>query len=213
MPRLRSCWTKSKRATQNWLLREMIKSPKIAGLLPSTLFSESPWSYLLSDQVIDLQGDGELPVSPPSDVSCWARCNVSLSCVLNLYKTHIRHLIPLGWNVCISSISREIKVKAFVKKVVFIFIDFREKKTLICSTYWCLHGLILGALTGGWTPNLGVWRWCSNQPSYPARAKRVVFINGFWPNTEVNPEPVWGKVEEIGKYGGGKRQETVLEQQ
>ena len=69
----------------------------------------------------------------------------------------------------------------------FLFIDFRqtkegqkERKTLICcSTYWCIHWLILiCALTGDRTCNLGISRRCSHPRSHPARARLYsVFSN------------------------------------
>ena len=59
----------------------------------------------------------------------------------------------------------------------FLLIDFldrgrkRERETLICSTYLCIHGLLLlCALTGVQTCNLGVSERCFNQRSYLARA-------------------------------------------
>ena len=60
----------------------------------------------------------------------------------------------------------------------------RERKRFICcSTYLCIHWLILScALTGDRTCNLGVLGWNSNQISYPARAKKKKkrYFNQCW---------------------------------
>ena len=55
----------------------------------------------------------------------------------------------------------------------------RDRQTLICcSTYLCIHWLILVcALIGYQTHNLGVLGWCPNQLSYPARASWAGF---YW---------------------------------
>lgn len=46
-----------------------------------------------------------------------------------------------------------------------------KETSICCSTHLCIHRLILVcALTGDWTHNVGVLGWCSNQLSYPARA-------------------------------------------
>ena len=52
----------------------------------------------------------------------------------------------------------------------------REREpSICCPTYLCIHGLFLVCtLTGDQTHNLGVSRWCSNQMSYPARARRCI---------------------------------------
>ena len=51
----------------------------------------------------------------------------------------------------------------------------RERKTSICSIYLCIHWLILVcALTRDQTCDLGVLGRCSNQLSYPARARNWV---------------------------------------
>ena len=59
---------------------------------------------------------------------------------------------------------------------------FLGRKILICSsTYLCIYWLILVcALTGDWTHNLGVLGWCSNQLSYPARASHHFLIPPQW---------------------------------
>ena len=64
----------------------------------------------------------------------------------------------------------------------FLFINFlkrgreRERGKLICcSKYSCIHWLILVcALARDQTCNLGLWGWCSEQLSYPARAQKYI---------------------------------------
>ena len=60
-----------------------------------------------------------------------------------------------------------------ISHMSFFLIDFGDRKTLICPTYWCVHWLILiCALPGNRTPHLGVFVWCSNQLSYPCRGSQ-----------------------------------------
>ena len=50
-------------------------------------------------------------------------------------------------------------------------------KKYCCSTYLCIHWLILVcALMGDQTCNLGVSGWCSNQLSYLARAETYIIL-------------------------------------
>lgn len=80
---------------------------------------------------MDLQGDGENPINSLSDVSWWVRCYFSLDCSSGFHETCTNHLTLYEWNVCISSILREVKVKAFVKK--------RKKQKFILSQIWQLE--------------------------------------------------------------------------
>ena len=64
----------------------------------------------------------------------------------------------------------------------------RQKETSICCfTYWCMHWLIIVcALTRGWTHNLSISGWSSNQLSYPARTWSLLSLcaeatrSGVW---------------------------------
>ena len=54
------------------------------------------------------------------------------------------------------------------------------KTSTCCSTYWHIHWywlILVRALTGDWTDNLGVSEWRCNQLSHPARAKTRLFSN------------------------------------
>ena len=56
----------------------------------------------------------------------------------------------------------------------------REREMICCSTYLCIHWLILvGALTRDGTHNLGVLRGCSNQLTCPARAIYAYFCRSL----------------------------------
>ena len=59
----------------------------------------------------------------------------------------------------------------FISFIYLFFIYWFERETFICcSTYLCIHWLILVyALNGDWTHNLDVFGGCSNQLNYPAR--------------------------------------------
>ena len=53
----------------------------------------------------------------------------------------------------------------------------REKMSICCSTYSCIHLLTLVCnLTGYQTCNLGASGWCSNELNYPARAIIVLLL-------------------------------------
>ena len=53
----------------------------------------------------------------------------------------------------------------------------REKMSICCSTYSCIHLLTLVCnLTEYQTCNLGASGWCSNQLNYPARAIIVLLL-------------------------------------
>ena len=61
-------------------------------------------------------------------------------------------------------------------------IDFERGIFIRCSTYLCIHSLILVcALTGDQTHNLGALGWCSNQLSNPARIILTQFLNYYTP--------------------------------
>ena len=70
---------------------------------------------------------------------------------------------------CDFSVSLKLLQSKCFKK---LFTDFIERGEICFSTYLCIHWLILVcALTGDRTHNLGMWRCCSKQLSYLARAQ------------------------------------------
>ena len=70
--------------------------------------------------------------------------------------------------------------------IFILFIDFQDREngggreresSMCCSTHLCIHWfLLVCALTGDQTHNLGILRGHSNQLSYPARATHQFFI-------------------------------------
>ena len=55
--------------------------------------------------------------------------------------------------------------------------EIEREASSCCCIYLCIHWLLLVcALTGDWTCNIGVSGWYSNYLSYLARAKRVYFL-------------------------------------
>ena len=76
--------------------------------------------------------------------------------------------------------------KQIVFSLIFIFYLLilekrRKRETLICcSTYLCIHWLILvRALTGDGTCNVGGSGWCSDQLNYPARTEGLFVETNF----------------------------------
>ena len=58
--------------------------------------------------------------------------------------------------------------------------DAEREKPICFSLYLCIYCLILVcALTEDWTCNLGVWGWCSNQLSCPAKTHSDFYLSYF----------------------------------
>ena len=63
-----------------------------------------PWTYSFPSKIQDHQHDVELPLSPLSDVMCWARCYCIPGCAFSFYETctgglltPIMDRMPISW--------------------------------------------------------------------------------------------------------------------